>query len=120
MIVTLDHFAFFQDPTADTVTMKSLFYPRWWLEATGFFHTLQVKMGGGEGASLHIRYSPRGFCTNTPLSVRLGDTSVSCVVIATRTLTWPVSTLPAMAASCCDYHVCVIVKSYLKPMMRSY
>jgi len=33
-----------QDPTAEMVKMKKLFYPKPWLEAIGFFETLEVSV----------------------------------------------------------------------------
>ena len=32
----------FQDPTAERVTMSKMFYPKWWLEVTGFFYATEV------------------------------------------------------------------------------
>ena len=33
-----------QDPSAETVEMNKLFYPKWWLEAVGYFNTRQVSV----------------------------------------------------------------------------
>ncbi|CAM9382145.1 unnamed protein product, partial [Ascophyllum nodosum] len=30
-----------KDPSAETVEMNKLFYPKWWLEAVGYFSTRQ-------------------------------------------------------------------------------
>lgn len=60
----------FQDPTAEMVKMNKMFYPRPWLDAIGYFETLEVRKGGtlGDVPSLldaHPRQSSYGrvLCT---------------------------------------------------------
>ncbi|CAM9381692.1 unnamed protein product [Ascophyllum nodosum] len=35
---------YMKDPSAETVEMNKLFYPKWWLEAVGYFSTRQVSV----------------------------------------------------------------------------
>lgn len=43
-----------QDPTAEMVQFKRLFYPKFWLEAIGYFHALQVSRMPTVTHRLHV------------------------------------------------------------------
>ncbi|CAM9331787.1 unnamed protein product [Ascophyllum nodosum] len=47
-----------EDPKAETINTRKIFYPKWWLEAVGFFHTRQADVAGINITSTEEPYAP--------------------------------------------------------------